>query len=282
MDLDKIKQNKSIKELIDFSIINLDKPSGPTSYQVCEKIRQLLQIKKTGHFGTLDPKVTGVLPIALNRACRLSKYFMGQDKEYIGKMNLHSDITAEQLVNAMKKFIGTILQKPPKRSRVKRVIRPRVINKFKILSKKDRIVEFSSDVSAGTYIRKLISDLGEKIGGAHMIELRRIKAGIFKLDNSYKIEQIINAFQEYKKGNETELRKILIPAEIINQIITSLEVKSEAFKDLYNGRPLMRQDILKIMPNSDLVSVFSREKFIGVYKVVNENDIIAKPEFVLN
>jgi tRNA pseudouridine55 synthase len=157
-----------------------------------------------------------------------------------------------------------------------------VINKFKILSKKDRIVEFSSDVSAGTYIRKLISDLGEKIGGAHMIELRRIKAGIFKLDNSYKIEQIINAFQEYKKGNETELRKILIPAEIINQIITSLEVKSEAFKDLYNGRPLMRQDILKIMPNSDLVSVFSREKFIGVYKVVNENDIIAKPEFVLN
>ena len=282
-DISKIQNEKPLPELLEFCIINVDKPAGPTSFKVCEKIRNILNAKKAGHFGTLDPIVTGVLPVALNRACRLSNYFMKKDKEYIGKMQIHKDISEEKLKQEMDKFIGKIMQKPPVKSRVKRVLRERYVNKFKIIKKQGKIVEFHSDVQAGTYIRKLISDLGEKIGGAHMIELKRVRAGLFLEKDSYKIEEIEKAFKEWKeKNNEEFLRKILIPAEIIQQVITKVDVKEESVKSLLNGKPLMKDDLIGKIPNSELISVFSKEKFIGIYKKVNENNIIARPEFVLN
>ena len=96
MDLEKIKKQKTIKELLEFSIINVDKPSGPTSFQIDEKIKKWLNLRKTSHFGTLDPKVTGVLPVALNRACKLSDYFMHKDKTYVGVMHLHEKIAKDR------------------------------------------------------------------------------------------------------------------------------------------------------------------------------------------
>lgn len=276
------EQEKSIPELLDFCIINVNKPAGPTSYKVCEKIKHMLNAKKAGHFGTLDPMVTGVLPVALNRATRLSNYFMGHDKEYIGKMLLHSDISEEELKKEMENFIGKIMQKPPVKSRVKRVLREREVKKFKIISKKDRVVEFSSDVQAGTYIRKLVSDLGEKIGGAHMTELKRIRAGIFNIEESHTIDEVYEAFDEYKKGEEAKLREILIPAEIIKRIITYVSVNEVSVNGLLNGKPLMKGDIFKKLPNSELFSVFYKDRFIGIYKKSEQGDILAKPEFVLN
>ena len=83
IDIEKIKQEKSIKELLEFGILNIDKPSGPTSFSVSDFVREKLKglgVRKTSHFGTLDPKVTGVLPIALNRACKLTGYFMKKKK----------------------------------------------------------------------------------------------------------------------------------------------------------------------------------------------------------
>jgi len=80
---------KPLKELLEFGILNLDKPSGPTSFGVSDFVRKTLKPKKTSHFGTLDPKVTGVLPIALGRACKLTGYFLGHDKEYVGIMRIH-------------------------------------------------------------------------------------------------------------------------------------------------------------------------------------------------
>ncbi len=282
---------KPISELIEFCIINLDKPSGPTSHDAVEKIKRIFNARKAGHFGTLDPLVTGVLPIALNRACKLSNYFMKKDKQYVGKMLLHKDISEQELKIEMDKFIGKIMQKPPIKSRVKRVLRERNINKFKIINKIKRVVEFESDVQAGTYIRKLCSDLGERIGGAHMIELRRVRAGIFKIDKSYTLEEIEKAFKAYKKGDEKPLREILIPAEIIQQIITKTDVKKEVVRELLNGKPLMKKDLEneKKIPNSELISVFCKDKFIGIYKTItsssseDENSkIVAKPEFVKN
>ena len=76
--LDVIQETRSLKELLEFSIMNIDKPSGPTSFYTFDFVRRKLKslgVKKTSHFGTLDPKVTGVLPVALNRACRLTGYF---------------------------------------------------------------------------------------------------------------------------------------------------------------------------------------------------------------
>lgn len=277
-----MKKQKPISELLEFCIINVNKPSGPTSFDVVDKIRKILEIRKAGHFGTLDPKVTGVLPIALNRACKLSNYFMKKDKEYVGKMKLHSDISENKLKEEMKKFIGKIMQKPPVKSRVKRVLREREVNKFKIIKKDNRIVEFYSDVQAGTYIRKLVSDLGQRIGGAHMIELKRVRAGIFKIEDSYKLDEVEKAFEEYKKGNDRLLREILIPAEIIKQVITSVQVKEDSVSGLLNGKPLVKNSVIGKLPNSELISVFCDEKFFGVYRVVSEGDVVARPEFVFN
>ena len=280
-------KEKPLLELLEFSIINVDKPAGITSFVCADRVRKILEAKKAGHTGTLDPMVTGVLPVLLNRTCRLSNYFMKKDKEYIGKMLLHKDISESELKKEMNAFIGKIMQKPPVRSRVKRVLRERIVNKFRIIKKDGRVIEFESDVQAGTYIRKLISDLGEKIGGAHMIELRRIRAGIFLEKDCHKLEEIQEAYNQYKKGDEKSLREMLIPAEIIQRVITRVDVKDESLKVLLNWKPLMNEDVYKKVPNSELFSVFNRDRFIGIYKASSkllnaEDNIIATPEFVLN
>src|SRR3989304_2134583 len=114
IDIEKIKKGKTIAELLEFGIINIDKPSGPTSFDVSEFVMKTLGLRKTSHFGTLDPKVTGVLPIALNRACKLTGFFLGEDKEYVGIMRIHEDISIEKLKEVIdNKFIGKITQLPP-------------------------------------------------------------------------------------------------------------------------------------------------------------------------
>ncbi len=95
ININKIKKQKSIKELLEFGIINLDKPSGPTSFKTAEMVKNKLNLRKMSHFGTLDPKVTGVLPIATNRACKLTRWFMKKDKTYVGIMKIHKKIDKE-------------------------------------------------------------------------------------------------------------------------------------------------------------------------------------------
>jgi len=141
VDLDKLKQEKNIDELLEFCIINIDKPSGPTSFNVSDYVRQAfnkadLKVSKTSHFGTLDPKVTGVLPIAINRACKLTGYFLGSDKTYVGVMRLHKETDIKKLKEVIKnKFLGKIKQTPPVRSSVKRQEREREIYDFDVIER---------------------------------------------------------------------------------------------------------------------------------------------------
>lgn len=163
MNIQEIKSKKSISELIEFGIINIDKPSGPTSFDVSDFVRKKLELRKTSHFGTLDPKVTGVLPIALNRACKLTGFFLGENKKYIGIMRIHEETDIKKLNEIInRKFIGKIMQKPPVKSRVKRVEREREIISFKILEEEKKDFLFQTEVQGGTYIRKLIDDLGKE------------------------------------------------------------------------------------------------------------------------
>ena len=109
-DVEKIKSNKTLKELLEFGIINIDKPSGPTSFDISDFVRKTLKqlgVRKTSHFGTLDPKVTGVLPVALNRACKLTGFFLGEDKEYIGIMRIHEDRDLKEIEKVIKATIGS-------------------------------------------------------------------------------------------------------------------------------------------------------------------------------
>ncbi|MEM4259449.1 MAG: RNA-guided pseudouridylation complex pseudouridine synthase subunit Cbf5 [Candidatus Pacearchaeota archaeon] len=281
IDIAKIRREKQIAELLKFSIINIDKPSGPTSFSVSQFVKNALKINKTSHFGTLDPIVSGVLPVALGRACRLNDYFIHKDKTYVGIVRLHADIDDKKLKEEIKNFIGKIKQLPPLRSRVKRVERIREVKRFEVLEREGKDILFLAEVEAGTYIRKLCDDLGKKIGGAHMLELRRIKAGIFDEKNSVNLYDFEKAVDEYKKGNEEMLRKILIPAEIISDILPVVQANPSNIKKLLTGKPLMKNDIETSLKYDKFV-LFLKEKFIGVYRKTNESDIIARPEFVLN
>lgn len=276
---------KPISELIQFSLINLDKPAGPTSFQVSQFVKYALKISKTSHMGTLDPQVTGVLPITLGRACKLSDYFMHKDKKYVGIMRVHEDISLEKLKKEMSAFTGKITQLPPVRSRVKRDFREREVKQFEILEKQGKDVLFIANVEAGTYIRKICSDLGEKIGGAHMLELRRVKASIFTEndDNFVNLYDFEKAAKEYLEGNELPLREILVPAEqAIKKVLPTTQLSEKAnLKQILTGKPLFKTDIDSI-PQEETFALFQDDKFLGIYHKVDEGDIIAKAEFVFN
>jgi len=270
---------------LEFGILNIDKPSGPTSFDVSDFVRKKLGLKKTSHFGTLDPKVTGVLPIALNRACKLTGFFLGEDKEYVGVMRIHEEISLEKINKAIKeKFLGKIKQTPPRKSRVKRQEREREIKNFEILEQDGKNYVFRAEVQGGTYIRKLIDDLGKDLKvGAHMLELRRIRAGIFLEKNSINLYDFEKAIDEYKKGNEKLLREIIIPAEIVAKVYKSVEIKDDNLKKILTGKPILEKDLREKQDFDDgeIISVFCAEKFIGMYKIVNQGEIFAKAEFVM-
>lgn len=274
---------KPIKELLEFGIINIDKPSGPTSFNISDFVRKTLNLRKTSHFGTLDPKVTGVLPIALNRACKLTGYFLGEDKEYIGIMRIHEDIPLEKIKKAIKlKFLGIIKQTPPVRSRVKRQEREREIKSFDLIEKEGKEIVFRAEVQGGTYIRKLIDDLGKELGiGAHMLELRRIRAGIFKEND--KNHPSINLYDlEKAVKDEKLLKKIIIPGkEALEQILPSIQIREKSVKKLLTGKPIYKEDLLKELKNEKgkFIALY-KNKFIGIYKKVDDDYILAKPEFV--
>jgi len=294
MNITKIQREKPIEELIRFGILNIDKPTNCTSFDVVNRVRILLGLSKCGHFGTLDPMVTGVLPICLENACRIQDFFMHRDKTYIGKMKLHKDVSKKQLEAEMKKFLGVINQLPPRISRVKRVLRKREIMKFKILKfdAEKRECDFITEVEAGTYIRKLIDDLGKNIGGAQMASLRRIKAGLFsEKDKEFTtLEQLEKAISEYKSGNSENLRKLIVPAEIITELLEVIEVKPEFIQKLYNGSPIFDEMLIdlkkgkKIIDKKEAFAIVADNKLIEIAKWSDrfeQKSILAKPEAVL-
>jgi len=286
INIEKIKKNKTTEELLEFGIINIDKPQGPTSFSVSDYIRKALNLNKTSHMGTLDPQVSGVLPILLGRACRLSDYFMKKNKTYVGIMRLHDEIEVKRLNETIKKYIGKIKQLPPVRSAVKRQIREREVFSFDILEINGKDILFKTEVQAGTYIRTICDNIGKDLeAGAHMLELRRIKAGIFNEDKIYTLYDLDNAVIQYKNGNQELLREMIIPAEIISSILPIMQVnKEQLIKQLLTGKPIMKSDIdeEKRIINEERFCIFNSNKFVGIFKKANEGDIIARAEFVFN
>ena len=295
IDIKKIEQRKTIKELLEFGIINIDKPSGPTSFDISDFVRRTLSefgVKKTSHFGTLDPMVTGVLPIAINRTCRLTGFFLGEDKEYIGIMRMHKDVSLEKINQAIKeKFLGNIKQTPPRKSRVKRVEREREVKEFELIEKDGNDILFRANVQGGTYIRKLVSDLGDFLNiGAHMLELRRIRAGIFKENDktypSITLYQLEEAINEFKNGNDKKFREIIIPGEIISEVYPVVEIKNTDLRNILTGKPIYQNNLKNTkdyekFEKGDKVCVFNENRFIEMSRIVKEKEIFSKPEFVL-
>ena len=291
----KDKNEKPIKELLNFSIAIIDKPAGPTSFTVSDYIWKQLKdfgINKTSHFGTLDPQVTGVLPVAIGRACRLTGFFLGHDKIYVGVLHAHKEQEIKELQKIINEnFMGKIKQTPPIKSSVKRVEREREVKRFEILergeNKKDFL--FIAEVEGGTYIRKLCSDLGDIIGGAHMLELRRMNAGIFSEDDKRRVSlyEFKDAVDELKKGNEEKIREILVPAEeAIKKIMPVVQIRKDenVFRALFSGKPLFNKDIIGKVPKigwGENFAVFAGDRFIEIAKRLDDDVIAGKALFVL-
>ncbi|MCD4771177.1 RNA-guided pseudouridylation complex pseudouridine synthase subunit Cbf5 [archaeon] len=279
---------KPIGKLLNFGLINIDKSVGPTSYSVSEFIKRQLKLKKTSHMGTLDPKVTGVLPITLGRACKLAGYFIKHDKSYVGILETHKKCGIKELQKLIdENFSGKILQTPPHRSAVKREERQRKVYLWKLLeaSEDGKSFLFNCRVEGGTYIRKLCSDLGEMIGGAHMGELRRTEAGIFDESDLVSLNDFESAVKEWKTGDEEKLKGMVMDAEsAIKKVLPVAEVDKSALKSLYIGRPLFANNVLEKpkLKEGDIFALFCKDEFVGIYRRTGEEIIFGRSEFVCN
>ncbi len=273
----KSPEKRSLEESIKNSVIIVDKNSGPTSHQVSAWVKEIFGLKKTGHAGTLDPGVTGVLPVALENSVKAMPVLMGLKKEYVGVMHLHKQVDEKILRDAVKEFVGKIMQCPPKRSAVARVEREREIYFFDIIEIEGNDVLFHTGTEAGTYIRKLVHDIGQKLGvGANMSELRRVKAGNFSEENSHSLLEIKDAYEFSKYGDESKLKKILIPIERAIPDTKKIFVKDSSINAIANGAPVFVGGISKIergIVRGETVAVFSLKEeiiCIGIAKMTSD------------
>jgi len=234
------------EELVKYGIININKPRGPTSHQVSSYLKHILGIKKSGHSGTLDPKVTGMLPIAIGRATRIVQALLLTGKEYVAIMHVHKVIKPETIEKICNDFVGKIKQIPPIKSSVKRKQRVREIYYLDILEIIEQDILFKVGCQAGTYIRKLIHDIGKRMGsGAHMAELIRTKVGPFTTETMYSLQDVADAIHYWKKGDDTAIRKIIQPVENGIKHLPRIWILNSAVNALCHGHDLAMPGISK-------------------------------------
>jgi H/ACA ribonucleoprotein complex subunit 4 len=230
-------------------VLNLDKPSGPTSHEVVAWIKRIIQIPRAGHGGTLDPKVTGVLPILLMESTKVSQVFLHSYKEYVCVMRLHSNVSKDTVKEITQEFVGEIYQRPPLKSSVRRRLRKRRIYFITDLEFHKNRVLFRVGCQAGTYIRKLCFDIGAALGsGAHMEELRRIKTGPFTEDKN--LITLYDLYQGYHTWNEeydeSLLRNIVQPVENSLEFIPKIYLRDSAVNSICYGANLAVPGIAKL------------------------------------
>ena len=262
-------EQRTVGQLLDYGIVNIDKPRGPTSHQVSAYVKQILGISKAGHSGTLDPAVTGVLPVALGRSTKIAQLLLLAGKEYMTVMHVQKPVPEGRLHNTISQFVGTIIQLPPVKSAVKRQLRPRNVYYVDILEVDGQDVLFRVGCQAGTYIRKLCHDIGQKLGtGAHMAELRRTKAGPFDESSLATLHDLTDAWHYYKEdGDEKEIRKIIQPVENAVSHLPKVWVLDTSVDTLAHGAILHIPGISKVhsgIKPGDLTAVMSlKDELIG-------------------
>lgn len=237
---------RSASELLNFGIINLDKPKGPKSIHCVNKMRGILEQPKAGHAGTLDPAVTGVLPIGLGKAVKILSVLSLAGKVYEGKMHIHEDVTRERLQEAVNAFIGKIKQTPPSKSAVAKREREREVYWFEIKSVKGRDVEFETGVEHGTYIRTLCIQIGDYMkAGAHMEYLRRIQAGPLKIDDSVTFEEIKRNYNKYLKTKQDKyIANFVMPPERCVEHLPAIWLDEGAKPRIAHGSPVFVPGVL--------------------------------------
>ncbi|HMK94658.1 MAG TPA: RNA-guided pseudouridylation complex pseudouridine synthase subunit Cbf5 [Candidatus Limnocylindrales bacterium] len=238
------------EDYIKYGTINLDKPAGPTSHEVAAWVKKIMKLKNIGHGGTLDPKVTGVLPITLEDATKVVSAFLYSGKEYVCVMKLHGDAQEALVRQVLAEFEDEIYQRPPLRSSVKRQLRTRRIYYIDYLECDGRNVLFIVGCEAGTYIRKLCFDVGEILGvGAHMQELRRTRSGPFTENDSSSVtlHDVAYWFGEWEQNkDEAVLHRFIVPMEEALALLPKVIVRDSAVDALCHGANLTAPGVLQV------------------------------------
>lgn len=284
-------------------ILLLDKPQEMTSFTAASRVRRITGAKKTGHTGTLDPMATGVLPVLLGGATRFCELLPSHDKAYIATLRLGQttdtlditgevlseseiDVSREDFEKVLGGFVGTTMQKPPMYSaksqngvrlyklarqgiEVERESREVTISVAEIISCDESAGEYTIEVecSAGTYIRSLISDIGEKLGcGAVMTALRRTKA------NGFSIESCITLEELEKRAADGTLDEVIIPIETALSSYREVAVTQPQATRFTNGGALSVDRLkVKLDEQDELCRVISPQgEFLGIGEVSGE------------
>jgi H/ACA ribonucleoprotein complex subunit 4 len=254
--------DRSVPELLANGLVALDKPQGPTSHQVSAWVRDMVGAPQAGHGGTLDPRVTGVLPVALGDATRALDALLVGDKEYVGVMQLHQDMPEARVREMMGRFVGELFQTPPVRAAVKRQLRTRHVYELEPLEFDGRLVLFRTRCESGTYVRTLCNDLGEALGvGANMIDLRRTRTAELRETDIHPVIALRDAFHSWKEaGEEGPLRGILRPMETLLAHLPAIVIKDTAVDALCHGANLAVKGIVRLdasIRKGALVAVFT-------------------------
>lgn len=283
--------------------IVLDKPEGITSFKANAAVRSALGVKKTGHTGTLDPMATGVLPIAIGSSARFIDLLPNHEKSYTasfrlgettdtlditGKLLTHSDTVPgfDETVNVFAEFTGEITQLPPMYSAIKkdgvrlyelarqgieveREARNVTVNRLELVSFTDGEYTVSVDCSQGTYIRSLISDIGERLGcGAVMTKLRRTFSNGFSISDAHTAEQIKAA------AADGTLSSLIIPTDRVLSAYPSVAVSEAQAKRFRNGGEL-DTDRLKVHLTPGYYRVYAPDGvFLGLGELRNDESFL--------
>lgn len=281
-------------------VINFYKPAGMTSHDAVYFFRKLLNIKRVGHTGTLDPNATGVLPICIGKATRVSEYLLDVEKEYICELTLGAStdtldadgviintsdlkVSKQEIESRFSKYRGTISQTPPMYSAIRingkrlyelaregieieRKNRDVNIYKLDIMNiKENNRIFFYTKCSKGTYIRTLCDDIGRDLGTyGFMSYLIRVGVGNFKLENSYSMDYL-------KTLSKESIEQLIIPMDIAIEHIDKITVPDNLYNKLINGVKLSMGKNPS-MANDTAFRIYCLDKFIGIGKIVIIDD----------
>lgn len=286
-------------------ILLLDKPAGITSNSALQRVKRLFNANKAGHTGSLDPIATGLLPICLGEATKISGYLLGADKVYQSrfKLGIETDtgdaegtttvtyevnVTDRQLEKVISQFSGIIQQIPPMYSAIKVNGQPlyKLARAGKTVAREPRQVEIydlswsrlSSDeieidlhCSSGFYVRVLAEDIGKQLGcGAHMASLRRSQIYEFSVDNALTIEAL------EKISDFEALDAELVPADHGLSHLPAVKISNNAAFYLCRGQPVKAAQT----PGSGVVRVYGEELgFLGIGEVLDDGRVSPKRLF---
>jgi len=282
-------------------VIVIDKPAGKTSHDVVSAVKKALGVKKAGHTGTLDPLATGVLPVCLNEATKLSAFLAGEDKEYRATMLLgvktdtmdmegkvidksDQQVSEETIRSVISEMTGTMKQVPPAYSAVKYCGKPsyKWARSGVLLDMEPREVTIHSlvieDISAphvtfrvacskGTYIRSLCSDIGDRLGtGACLYGLRRLKSGFFSEDMAVDLNDAVSI------GKRKEMEGKIMPMADLLPLLATIELQDHSAEKLRNGwQPsveMLKEYDLPLLKTGDMIKFINGGYLLAVAQML--------------